>query len=200
MPAGANAAKPTNNPTGTVSRLIFGMTQEPEKTEPDEPTEKAPQRRRDLPDWYPYLLLREGGKTAAVVAALMEVSVSRVNARAGEWRAMGAAKREKIREAALRRRRLEAETEYLIGDPAKAVKLANAYTALRRAEREERIAQMETRNAATPGENKEAKLSDAEVELLRADLRRRYIPELPARAEGSDAGSGDGKSAARTRE
>ena len=176
------------------------MTQKPEKTEPDEPPEKTPQKRRDLPDWYPYLLRYESGMTAVEVAALMEVSASRVNARAGEWRAMSAAKREAVREEALRRRRLEAEAEYLIGDPAKAVKLANAYVALRRAEREERIANMETRNAATPGENKEAKLSDAEVELLRADLRRRYIPELPARTEGSDAGSGDGRSAARTRE
>lgn len=174
------------------------MTKKSDKSEPDVAPEKSRQKRRDLADWYPYLLLYEGGKTAVEVAALMDVSASRVSSRASEWRAMGAARREAFREEALRRRRLEAEIEYLIGDPAKAVKLANAYTALRRAERDERIAIMETRNAATPGENKEAKLSDAEVELLRADLRRRYIPELPARAEGSDAGSGDGKSAART--
>lgn len=177
------------------------MTQEPEKTEQTEPPEKpekdkAP--RFDMADWYPYLLLYEGGKTAAEIGELIGKSKSRVYSQALEWRALGEAGRAMVRETALRRRRLEAEAEYLIGDPAKAVKLSNAYTALRRAEREERIAIMETRNAAIPGENKEAKLSDAEVELLRADLRRRYIPELPARAKGPDAGSGDGRTAGRT--
>ncbi|WP_417498072.1 hypothetical protein [Maricaulis sp.] len=179
------------------------MTQEPEKTEPPEPAERpetAKTPRRDAAAWYPHILQYRGGTPARVIAERLGGTRHTVYRAEARLRGLPPEKMAAVREEALKRRRLEAEAEYLIGDPAVATKIANAYVALRRAEHEERTAMMETRHAATPGENKEAKLSDAEVELLRADLRRRYIPELPARAEGSDAGSGDGRPAARTRE
>lgn len=168
-------------------------------------TEKPPQtriqkQRLDAVDWYPFFLRYEAGMTASQVAQMVGRSESQVYTQMSKLGRLDVAALAALREKALRRMRLLAEAELLSGDVVQATKTLNAYVALRRAEREERIANMETRNAATPGENKEAKLSDAEVELLRADLRRRYIPELPARAEGSDAGSGDGRSAARTRE
>ncbi|SDM05502.1 hypothetical protein [Maricaulis salignorans] len=178
------------------------MTKNPDKTGHAEPAERpqtAKTPRRDAAAWYPHILQYRAGTPAGVIAERVGGKRHTVYRAEARLRALPDAKMAEVREEALRRRRLEAEAEYLVGDPAVATKIANAYVALRRAEHEERTAMMETRNTARPGENKEAKLSDAEVELLRADLRRRYIPELPARAEGCDAGSGDGKPAGRTR-
>ncbi|WP_417491399.1 hypothetical protein [Maricaulis sp.] len=172
------------------------MTQEPEKTEPPEPAERpetAKTPRRDPTAWYPYFLQYEAGKTAREIAGAAGVTPQSVYRAMSHLRRLPAAELAERRETALRRRRLEAEAEYLLGDPAAATKMATAYVALRRAEHEERTAMMETRHAATPGENKEAKLSDAEVELLRADLRRRLFPrdtgnaaEVEVRTAGPD--------------
>tara|TARA_R110002072_G_scaffold80132_5_gene184303 strand:+ start:741 stop:1280 length:540 start_codon:yes stop_codon:yes gene_type:complete len=162
------------------------MTQEPAKTEDTEPaeqTEKASTPRRDAAAWYPHILQYRAGTPAQVIAERLGGARHTVYRAEARLRDLPAAKMAAVREEALRRRRLEAEAEYLIGDPAVATKIANAYVALRRAEHEERTAIMETRNAVTPGENKEAKLSDAEVELLRADLHRRLVLREPARPQ-----------------
>jgi hypothetical protein len=155
------------------------MTQKPERPDQNEASEKPPAPRRDLAGWYPLVLQYEAGTSAQEIADRAGVARHSLYLAAGKLRAQSAAKLAKVRETALRRRRLLAEAELLIGDPARAVKVLNGYAALRRAEREERISEMETRNAAKPGENKEAKLSDAEVDLLRADLRRRLFPGEP---------------------
>ena len=162
------------------------MTQEPEKTEHTEPAdkpEKAITPRRDAAAWYPHILQYRAGTPAQVIADRLGGARHTVYRAEARLRGLTAAKMAAVREEALRRRRLEAGAEYLIGDPALATKIANAYVALRRAEHEERTAMMETRNAATPGENKEAKLSDAEVELLRADLHRRLVLCEPAKPQ-----------------
>jgi hypothetical protein len=165
------------------------MTREPETTEAPEPAErpgKAKTPRRDAAAWYPHSLQYRAGTPAQVIADRLGVARHTVYCAEARLRGLTAVKMAAVREEALRRRRLEAEAEYLIGDPALAAKIANAYIALRRAEHEERTAQMETRNAATPGENKEAKLSDAEVELLRADLHRRLVLCEPAEPQGAN--------------
>tara|TARA_R110002073_G_scaffold21465_5_gene75627 strand:+ start:3183 stop:3722 length:540 start_codon:yes stop_codon:yes gene_type:complete len=175
------------------------MTREPAKTEDTEPAEKPEKAitpRRDAAAWYPHILQYRAGTPAQVIAERLGGARHTVYRAEARLRDLPAARMAAVREEALRRRRLEAEAEYLIGDPAVATKIANAYVALRRAEHEERTAIMETRNAATPDENKEAKLSHAELELLREDLRRRYIPEQPTRPETPGSGCGDGSSAA----
>ncbi|WP_417482994.1 hypothetical protein [Maricaulis sp.] len=155
------------------------MTKNPDKTGHAGPAERpqtAKTPRRDAAAWYPHILQYRAGTPAGVIAERVGGKRHTVYRAEARLRALPDAKMAEVREEALRRRRLEAEAEYLVGDPAVATKIANAYVALRRAEHEERTAMMETRNTARPGENKEAKLSDAEVELLRAELRRRLFP------------------------
>ena len=162
------------------------MTKNSDKTEPAGPAarpQKAKTPRRDAAAWYPHILQYRAGTPAGGIAERVGGKRHTVYRAEARLRALPDAKMAEVREEALRRRRLEAEAEYLVGDPAVATKIANAYVALRRAEHEERTAMMETRNTPTPGENKEAKLSDAEVELLRADLHRRLVLREPAKPQ-----------------
>ncbi|WP_417489512.1 hypothetical protein [Maricaulis sp.] len=166
-------------------------------------TEKPPQtrtrkKRLDAVDWYPFFLRYEAGMTASEVAQMVGRSVSQVYSQMAKMRRLDAAGLSELRDEALRRMRLLAEAELLTGDPAAATRTLNGCTALHRAEREERISHMETRNAATPAENKEAKLSDAEVERLRADLHRRFVlcePAQPERANPAGCQPGGGNRA-----
>ncbi|WP_421922501.1 hypothetical protein [Maricaulis maris] len=134
-------------------------------------TGKPGRGRRDAVDIYPAYLMFLNGMKVREIAADHDLSEAHMRKRINELRALSAAELDALHETATQRRRRQIDIEFLRGDPAKASKLATAYTAVCRVAR---LDGERDRFAHTP--NKEADSDDtaepASVPDIESDATR----------------------------
>ena len=141
---------------------------------------------KDDVDWYPYLLLSRRGATGPQLATLSGMASSTVNRHLRRLRTYDEKTLADIRERARQRRRDDVEVEFLIGDPAKAIRLANACAALLKQDQ----AQAEADQAREDLTEEEAGDDDAQKARDDAFLRRHILDHDSAGALAGLEGEG----------
>ena len=127
--------------------------------------------RRDAVDWLPYLQLYEAGMRAAEIAEKTGLTRQTVYVRLGALRKLDDQSKLALREEALRRTRVRADTELFLGNPLKASRLAAATIALRKAMQ----AELQSREMMVDPEDEPSADDAEELEALRAEIRRKYV-------------------------
>jgi hypothetical protein len=94
--------------------------------------EKDPKTRRDLVDWYPYLIRAEAGESQAALARQAGVDPSTLCRKCTVFAAMPPAGREALRQQAFQRRIAKIEAQALDGEVDKACKDARGLETVRR--------------------------------------------------------------------
>ncbi|WP_323762592.1 winged helix-turn-helix domain-containing protein [Maricaulis sp.] len=131
--------------------------------------------------WCPYLLLSQSGATGPELAQMCGLSKSTVNRNLRRLRAYDAEALAELQERAIERRKDEAVIEFLIGDPGKATRIANALAALCKLDR------AKPGTPATPKPTDEEDAIDDAARQARDDaFLRRYI------LDADDARTGEG--------
>ena len=94
--------------------------------------EKDPKTRRDLVDWYPYLIRAEAGESQAALARQAGVDPSTLCRKCTVFAAMPPAGREALKQQAFQRRIAKIEAQALDGEVDKACKDARGLETVRR--------------------------------------------------------------------
>lgn len=147
-------------------------------------------RGRDKAQWFPLLLRYEAGEKVADIARVAGVTEDRVYTVFAEIGHMNNSDKRALRLEAWRRRMIEAEVEFLLGDPVKAKKLLDAHAAMLRAAAAAEAFEKTFSDDNSQQGREQAQLSAKEVEALREELRERIDLRLAEGAVESSARTG----------